>query len=161
MRLGVTIPEVCIAVSLSNTLTSIQKFWILVGAGLAGLASGIMLDKLGVCPIVKRIWTPSWTLFSAGWTLLMLAAFYQVVDRWKFRAWTFPLLVVGMNSILIYCMHRLSTEWILRAFNVHFGRYCFHFLGSQYEPLVRNLAVLFVMWLVCYWLYRQKIFVRI
>ena len=70
---------------------------------LAGLAAGRGPAKsAGICPIVKRIWTPSWALFSTGWTCLILAAFFGVVDMLKFRKWTFPLIVVGMNSITMY-----------------------------------------------------------
>ncbi len=76
-----------------------QKFGLLIGAGLLGLLVGWGLDAAGVCPLVKRIWTPSWTFFSTGWTLLLLAGFYGVVDLLGFRRWTFPLVVVGMNSL--------------------------------------------------------------
>ncbi len=51
---------------LRSSRTSTAKFWWLVGAGVVGVAIGLALDRFGVCPIVKRIWTPSWTLFSGG-----------------------------------------------------------------------------------------------
>ena len=66
----------------------------LVAAGVAGLAAGWLLNAAGICPIVKIIWTPSWTLFTAGWTFLILAAFYGVVDLLgfcnggRFRWWS-------------------------------------------------------------------------
>src|SRR5690606_13493412 len=50
----------------------------LVGA--ACLCLGLMADHTGVCPSVKRIWTPSWVLVSGGWCFLFLSAFYYVVD---------------------------------------------------------------------------------
>lgn len=143
------------------------KFWGLVLAGLAGLAAGELLQSTGVCPIVKRIWTPSWALFSTGWTCLILAAFFGFVDVLKFRAWTFPLVVVGMNSITMYCLAELTDNWFLRTLKVHFGRITFFdrnmftILDKPYAPLVSHLWVLLAMWLVCYWLYRQKIFIRI
>src|SRR5207253_241089 len=89
-----------------------QKFWGLVIAGFAGLAIGELLDVTGYCPIVKRIWTPSWALFSTGWTCLILAGFFGVVDIFKYRKWAFPLVVVGMNSITMYCMAELSKGWM-------------------------------------------------
>ena len=90
-----------------------------LAAGLVGLASGELFGETGICPIVKRIWTPSWALFSTGWTCLILAAFYGVVDMLKFRWWTFPLVVVGMNSITMYCMEELSHGWFVRAIKTH------------------------------------------
>jgi predicted acyltransferase len=152
---------------LRSPRTNRAKFWLLVGAGLAGLAAGELLQVTGLCPIVKRIWTPSWTLFSTGWTCLILAAFFGVVDMLKFRAWTFPLVVVGMNSLTMYCMAELSADWFLRALKTHFGRIKFRdhtmftIFDKPYEPFLIHFWVLFTMWLVCYWLYRQRIFIRI
>jgi heparan-alpha-glucosaminide N-acetyltransferase len=141
-----------------------QKWGLLVAAGLAGLLLGWGLDAAGLCPIVKRIWTPSWTLFSTGWTLLILAGFYGVVDLLEFRRWTFPLVVVGMNSIVMYCLAELSFDWLARRLQVHLGPDVFTLwkhVDATYEPLIRCAGVLGLMWLVCYWLYRQKIFVKI
>jgi len=138
-----------------------QKLAWLVGAGIAGLLSGWILDATGICPIVKRIWTPSWTLFAGGWTFLILAAFYAVVDVLMVRRWTFPLVVVGMNSITMYCMEELSHGWFHRTLKTHFGSGIYELLGKPYEPFLARLWVLVAMWLVCYWLYRQRIFIRI
>ncbi len=158
---------------LRSPRTDRQKFWLLVIAGGVGLAAGEMLELTGVCPIVKRIWTPSWALFSTGWTCLILAAFYGVVDMLKFRRWTFPLVVVGMNSITMYCMAELIPGWVQRTLTTHFGRQIFEFLNSKtvvdgkevvdkaFEPFLISAWTLLFMWLVCYWLYRQKIFIRI
>jgi heparan-alpha-glucosaminide N-acetyltransferase len=60
-------------------------------AGVAGLALGALLHVSGVCPVVKRIWTPSWTIFSGGICFLMLAAFEWVIDANGYRKWAFPL----------------------------------------------------------------------
>ena len=66
------------------------KLAILIVAGLCGLALGWVLDLTGVCPVVKRIWTPSWALFSSGWCCLILAALYAVIDvlQWRRNAIT-------------------------------------------------------------------------
>ncbi len=92
---------------------------------------------------------------------LILAVFYAVVDIWKFRAWTFPLVVVGMNSIVMYCMAGLTRSWMAATLKTHFGSRIFEFVSEPYRPFIASLWVLLFMWLVCYWLYRQRIFVRI
>jgi predicted acyltransferase len=111
-----------------------------------------------LCPIVKRIWTPSWVVFSIGWTLLMLAGFFLVIDIIGWRKWSFPLIVVGMNSIVMYCMAQLMKGWVRGSLKTNFGQDIF---TGVYGPIIESVAVLFVLWLVCLWMYRQKVFVRI
>jgi predicted acyltransferase len=131
----------------------------LFGALLVG--SGYALDYYQICPAVKRIWTPSWALYSGGWACWMLAGFYAVIDCLGLRWLGLPLAVVGMNSILIYVLAQLSTGWIARSLQTHFGQQVFSLAGEGLEPLVRSASVLLVLWLLCVWLYRRKLFFKI
>src|SRR5207249_1162000 len=85
----------------------VAKLGRLTVAGLVCLAAGWALDVTGVCPSVKRIWTPAWTLDSGGWCFLSMAGFYATIDAIGQRWWSFPLRVIGMNSIAAYCMAHL------------------------------------------------------
>jgi predicted acyltransferase len=134
--------------------------WLAI-AGLIGLAAGAALGWLGICPVVKRIWTPSWVLFSGGWCFLLLAAFYLLIDLWGRRRWAFPLVVIGMNSIAAYCMAHMFDGFIGSSLNTHLGADAFKVFGQAYEPLVHGALVLFVMWLLLFWMYRRKLFLRI
>jgi predicted acyltransferase len=143
-----------------------RKLGVLFAWGAASLVAGYLLDGLGICPSVKRIWTPSWTLVSTGWTLWMLAGFYALIDVAGFRRLAWPLAVVGMNSIVMYVMSQLLKGWVTESLNRHFdfGKGLFTaygWLDPVYAPAVQMAGVLLVFWLVCVWLYRQKIFVRI
>jgi heparan-alpha-glucosaminide N-acetyltransferase len=133
----------------------------LVVAGLACLAAGLAAHSLGVCPVVKRIWTPAWVLYSGGWCFLLLAGFYAVMDVWGLRAWGYPLVVIGANSIVAYCMAHLAHDFITRSFKTHLGPNVFKSWGTPYEPLMAGAAVLLVYWLVLFWMYRRRVFVRI
>jgi predicted acyltransferase len=137
-----------------------QKFRILIVAGLAGLGAGVMWSWLGV-PIVKRVWTPSWALYSTGWCLLILGTLYAVIDLRGWRKWTFPLLVVGMNSIAIYGMSQMLKPWVAKTLQTHLGENVFKIFGAANAPLVQYTMVGLVFWFVCYWMYRRKIFLRI
>jgi heparan-alpha-glucosaminide N-acetyltransferase len=144
--------------------SSREKFGLLLLWGLAGLVIGYVLHISGVCPAVKRIWTPTWTIYSAGWTLLMLAAFYGIIELANFRWWAFPLAVVGMNSIAIYCLDKLTRDWIIARLKVHLGADIFTLYGlvdSAFAPLVQSLIVMVILWVVMYWMYRRKIFLKI
>jgi heparan-alpha-glucosaminide N-acetyltransferase len=130
-------------------------------AGLVGIAAGLALHFAGICPVVKRIWTPSWVLFSGGVSFLFLAGFSWVVDVKGWRKWAFPLVVIGMNSIAAYVIAHLWDRFILNSFRIHLGEHAFAFLGSGLEPLARGAAVLLVFWLLLFWMYRRKLFLRI
>ncbi len=130
-------------------------------AGGIGIAAGFLLHATGICPIVKRIWTPSWTLFSGGICFLFLAGFCWLVEVKGYRRWALPLVVIGMNSIAAYLMAHLFERFILDSFRIHLGAHAFAFLGAGLEPLLRGLAVLLVYWLMLYWMYRRKLFLRI
>jgi len=136
----------------------IQRFVI---AGAIGLAVGTLLHVSGICPVVKRIWTPSWTLFSGGACFLLLAAFAWIIDGKGYRKWAFPLMVIGMNSIAAYCMAELSGKFIADSFRIHLGTGIFQIFGTAVEPLLMGIAVLATYWLILFWMYRRKIFLRI
>src|SRR5260370_40876177 len=94
----------------------------LVAAGFACLFLGWLLDRMGICPGVKRVWTPAWTLYSGGWCFFMLAGFYAATDGIGVRAWAFPLVVIGMNSIAIYCLVHLIDGFIIDSIKTHLGQ---------------------------------------
>jgi len=77
------------------------------------------------------------------------------------RRWAFPLIVVGMNSIAAYCIAHLFDSFVFKALKTHLGQNAFKGLGPTYEPLLHGAAVLLVLWLMLYWMYRRKIFLRI
>ncbi|MHC4165363.1 MAG: acyltransferase family protein [Planctomycetota bacterium] len=138
-----------------------SKIKILFIAGLCGVALGQLLHLSGVCPIIKRIWTPSWALFSTGWCCLILATLYGIVDVLKFHRWTFPLTVVGVNSIVMYCMSHELKPWVGGTLRMLLGQDIFGMFGAGYEPMARSTIIGLVFWLICLWLYRRKMFIRI
>lgn len=149
-----------------------EKVGMLFLIGAFCLILGTALDRT-ICPIVKRIWTPSWVIFSTAWTCWMLGLFYWIIDVRKFRAWAFPLVVVGMNPITIYLMYQLMKGWLSETLKRHVGtflywlNYRFHtdfdtrVFSGPYAAVYESIAILFVLWLICYWLYRRRIFIRI
>jgi predicted acyltransferase len=134
--------------------------WLAI-AGILCLAAGWLCGALGICPVVKRIWTPSWVLYSGGWCFLLLAGFYAVMDIWRWRRWAFALVVIGMNSIAAYMIAHLFPGFIRTALPRHFGSSVFESLGPAYEHFVLGVGILIVEWLILFWMYRRKIFLRI
>ncbi len=133
----------------------------LVLAGMGGLVLGFALDATGVCPVVKRLWTPAWALFSAGWVALLLAGFVAAIEGRGWKRWTFPFVVAGMNPIALYCLWQLMSGFVRDSLRIHFGREVFHSLGTVYAPILERVLILLVFWVILWWLYRRKIFLRL
>jgi predicted acyltransferase len=155
---------------LRTRLSTGRKVVILLAAGTAGLLGGLLmsggyradhgiLDMDGGIPAVKRIWTASFAVFAAGWTCLLLAVFHGVTEGPRWRGWAFPFAVAGMNSIALYVMSgtlRRPVESALRPFTdwklAHLG---------PWGPVALACLATLVMWAMCFWLYRRRIFFKV
>ena len=142
----------------SQPKVPMKKFVI---AGVSGVVLGLALHYSHICPVVKRIWTPSWTIFSGGICFLFLAAFSWVIDVKGFKKWAFPLVVIGMNSIAAYCIAHFIEEFLDSTLRVHLGPHFFQFAGTGLEPFFRGAAILLCYWIVLFWMYRRKLFLKI
>jgi predicted acyltransferase len=109
-------------------------------------------------PFIKQLCTPSFIFYSLGWVLFMLIGFYLVIEVGGYRKWAFPLLVVGMNSIFIYFVSEVLFQWLDNAVGVFTFHY--NFVGKL-APVAQATTVLLVMWYMCYWLYKRKIFFKL
>jgi predicted acyltransferase len=121
--------------------------------GVVLVALGLLLHFTGICPIVKRIWTPAWTLFSGGVCFLFLSAFSWIIEIKGYKRWSFPLLVIGMNSIAAYLIAHVGE--ILES-DYHPAQEF-----TPLQPLLIGSAILFAYWLVLFVMYRHKMFLRV
>jgi predicted acyltransferase len=135
--------------------------WLAV-AGILSLALGYAWGLTGTCPVVKRIWTPSFVLLSGGWCFLLLGGFYAVMDVIGFQRWAFPLTVVGMNSIAAYCMSTSFIKPELHKMTIkHLGESTFTVFGPEFATLLHGAATVLLLWLILLWMYRRKVFIRV
>jgi predicted acyltransferase len=126
-----------------------------ITAGGVLLVIGLLWDL--AFPINKLLWTSSYVLFAGGWSLLLLALFYWIIDVRGYRAWAFPFVVIGMNAITIYVLHRfIYFESIAKIF---VGGMIPH-MGSFGKPFLA-FAVMLVEWLLLYFFYRRKLFLKV
>ncbi len=108
-------------------------------------------------PINKNLWTSSFMLLCAGWSLIFLAMFYVLIDVWKFQKWAFFFVVIGMNSILIYMIpefvdFKFTTEALFGGLLKNAG---------TYQAVLGTTAYVFVNWLFLLMLYKKRIFLRV
>jgi heparan-alpha-glucosaminide N-acetyltransferase len=133
------------------------KLKVLAVCAAASFALGLGLQPF--VPMVKRLWTDSFTFFSAGWVILMLMAFYWLIDVKQVKRWAFPFLVLGTNSLFIYSLGQIGIKgWLNRGLQNFTDN--FKFLGDA-GAIPQQILVLSLLWCVCYWLYRRQIFFKL
>jgi predicted acyltransferase len=140
---------------------STDKLKKLVYFGLLGLVLGLVFHYAGICPNVKRIWTPTWVLFSGGWCFLLMAGFYYLIDLKGKEQWFFWLKVIGMNSIAAYVMAHGFDAYVSKALHIHLGPDYDTLFGMPYRTLVHGGLILLAEWWVLWWMYRRGVFIRI
>ena len=138
-----------------------EKIKYLTLFGIGGIIAGGVIALTGLCPIIKRIWTPSWTIYSTGWVTLVLVVFVAIVEWRGWKRWTFPFVIVGLNPITLYCMWQLMGGFIRENIQRHISRNIFEVYGEPYSPVLQRALVLLILWLIILWMYRRKIFLRI
>src|SRR5271169_3379207 len=146
---------------LTGNGTNEEKLRGLLIAGAALVLLGLICQWAGICPIVKRVWTSAYTLYSGGLVILMLAGFYALIEWKGWRAWAFPLVVVGMNSIAVYVMSWTMALYFLKALQVHLGRLISAAVGPTFQPVVYGFGIMLIFWWILFWMYRRKLFLRI
>jgi predicted acyltransferase len=99
-------------------------------------------------------------LFSGGCCFLLLALFYWLVDIHNKRRWAFFLIVIGMNSIAAYVIADGFGSFIAKSLSIHLGHYD-QIFGDAYSTLVKGAVVLTIEWLILYWMYKKKVFIKI
>ena len=129
----------------------------LVILGAAGIASGVILNPF--VPIIKRMFTSSYTLFACGLITLLFALFYWMIDMKGWEKWSFIFVVFGMNSIFVYSVHTFLGQWLLETTGVY-SSIVGPLPGGWLGPVQVFLGLL-AEWLLCFWLYRRQIFIKI
>ncbi|MEM7012504.1 MAG: hypothetical protein AAF585_13590 [Verrucomicrobiota bacterium] len=126
------------------------------------VALGVFLasawKKENECPIVKRIWTPSWALFSGGYVIAILALLYLIIDVWNKKMWAWPMMVVGMNSMAMYMKGQLLKPWFRKQLMIHLPDAWFSGWGGT---IVIYTSTALLMWLIVFWMWRSRIFLRV
>lgn len=136
-----------------------EKLKILIIAGVIGLVVGYGLSP--ITPIIKRICTSSFILASGGWTLLALGLSYWLIDMKEYQKGVLFFTIVGMNPLFIYLFAHVGGAGIIKDIVKPFATSLLGWLGELPLHFITSLIVLFLLWYLCYWLYKKKIFFRI
>jgi len=110
-------------------------------------------------PIIKRILSTSFALYSTGWAILLLLFFYWFIDVLGYKRWCFFMVVVGMNSITAYVIFQLFRGWINSSILV-FTSFIVTPMGA-YGTVLQAFLVLGAQWYILYFFYKNKIFFKV
>jgi predicted acyltransferase len=147
---------------LNSSITATKKLNSFAKYGVGLILLGALIHFAGINPIVKRIWTPAWTIFSGGICFLFLAMFYGLIDMKNRRKGTFFLMVIGVNSIAAYVIADGGMRNVINdSLFIHLGKNFDQMLGPTYATLISGGLVLFFEWLILYWMYKKKLFIKI
>jgi predicted acyltransferase len=147
---------------LMSNRTTRQKIQAMIIAGVAGLAIGYSLDLLNITPIIKKIATSSFVFTSGGYAILALCFCYWLIDVEKlFKKGSQFFIIVGMNCIFIYLLFNVGGADIFTNILNPFTKLLFSWGGEIFVGIMTSLAVWAALWYLCYWLFKNKIFIKI
>ncbi|WP_462154770.1 transmembrane glucosamine N-acetyltransferase NagX [Pseudoalteromonas piscicida] len=144
------------AIANAQTQGEWKTVGILAGSGVLVLALGWLWDMQ--FPVNKELWTSSFVLVTVGWSAILLAVFYAIVDVLSFQRWAYPFVIIGANSIIIYLASSL-VNWTFISKSVFGG--VIASVPIAWQPLIAVFALLAVQLLVLHWMYKRRIFVSV
>ena len=144
---------------LMSNKPEMKKLRLLVIAGVVGLIIGYGLSSF--TPIIKRISTSTFVFASGGWSLLALALCYWLIDIKKYQKGVLFFAIVGMNPLFIYLFAHVGGANLIHKIVLPFSNALFGWTGELGAHLILGIIVLFLLWYICYWMYKKKIFIRI
>jgi predicted acyltransferase len=137
--------------------SNLNKVCSLVAAGVVLVAFGWLWNFQ--FPVIKKIWTSSFVLVACGYSSLLLAVFYLVIENWGWHRWAQPFVWIGMNPITIYVIYQIvDIGGIAQRFVG--GDVSKLFLG-RYGELVIAIVEMLITLGICRFLFQRKIFLRL
>jgi predicted acyltransferase len=143
----------------SNNYCGKSNVIYLLSAGVAAAALGWLWGLH--FPVIKKIWTSSYVLVAGGYSAILLAMFYAIVDLWKWQAWSKPFVWLGMNAITIYLFSGVISGFSRRFVGGDIRNFFNEHLARGAGDLLISLAGLFLCFWFVHFLYKRKIFLRV
>lgn len=138
---------------LKSSSKPLRRFWILIALGIGCLAAGWVWSLH--FPIIKHLWTSSMVLWAGGWSFLLLALFYLVIDILEWRRWAYPFVVIGANAIAVYmAVHLVRLDTLVGGLPFLAG-------DGELRLLAASFTALLIVWVPLWIMYKRKIFLRV
>ena len=128
-------------------------------SGALATGVGLVWSSVGDLPLNKNLWTSSFVLVTGGLSLVLLGIFYLLIDVWRLRAGFFFFIVIGMNPITIYLLEGRLFDFVKPAEFLFGG--AIGAAAAEYQGLLSATAVIGLEWLLLFFLYRKRVFLRV
>lgn len=163
LALSTQLPAFCLTILgsvagdiLRNTQSPAATIRKLLLFGTGGVVLGLVWNLH--LPINKHLWSGSFIALTAGMAFLFLTLFYVVIDLWRFSRWAFFFKVIGMNSLTIYLGYHFidfnkSSQLLFEGMYQH--------LPQPWHEVLNALGAFGLVWLFLYFLYRNRIFLKV
>jgi predicted acyltransferase len=154
-----TIWGVLVGMLLMKDFSHKKKLLTLLIPGIIAIIAGYLMDPY--IPIIKRICTSSFVIVSGGYCLVAMAFSYWLIDVMKYTRTLMFFAIVGMNAIFIYLFSNLGGKNLLSTAADPFISRIFFWMGDVGKNVMVTIAVAAMVWYMCYYLYKKKIFIRL
>jgi predicted acyltransferase len=147
-------PGIKVAIMAGCSLFGILSAWLFSGGD-----GWIEYRWLAIIPMIRPLVTWTFVFSAVGWTLLIFTYFYLVMEGFLWRAWAAPLAVFGRNPLFLYTTFVLFRDWAAKSANLVLP--AVPASAATFRPLILELIVVAIYWLICFWLYRRRIFLKV
>jgi predicted acyltransferase len=163
LALFTQLPAACLAIfgtlageTLLSSLAASEKIKRLLLMGIVGITLGLLWNIL--FPINKHLWSSSFILLTSGLAFVSLALFYWIIDVQNLQKWAFFFVVIGMNSLVMYLAYRFidfneSSRLLFSGIYEH--------AAEKWHEVYQTLGGLLLAWLLLYFLWRKRVFVKV
>ena len=157
------LPAICLTIFgtiagdllLQKTTGTVKLKWLSI-IGVTGIILGLLWNF--TFPINKHLWSSSFIMLTSGLSFISIAVFYWIIDIKGYRKWAFFFRVIGMNSLVIYLAVRFvdfnaSSKLLFQGLYMH--------APEKWHEVFNALGGLLIVWLMLYFLYKNKIFFKV
>lgn len=135
----------------------VRKTISMLGSATVFLLLGYSWDQY--FPIVKNVWTSTFVLVAGGWSILLLSAFYILIDGFNIKKWAYPFKVIGSNSISAYLLTHRVIDFKYTAYFLTGG--IANLLGQAWGNVSIDIVTFLLGWLLLYYAYLNNYFLKV
>lgn len=143
---------------IKNDMETRKKLVVLILTGAGLIIPALLLNPF--YPVIKNCWTSTYNLLTGGISFILVAIFFLIIDVWGLKKWSFFFRVIGLNSIFIYLISVGNLVEVSHTTESFLG-WIISPAGENTGQLIFVTGNIILCWLLLYFMYRKKIFIKV